>query len=104
MATSKEYLTFILDQLSGLEEVTYRGMMGEYILYYRGKIAAYICDDRLLVKPVRSALSFLPTVPHEPPYAGAREMLVVEELEDRAFLDRLFQEMYDELPAPKQKK
>ena len=77
---------------------------GEYILYYRGKIAAYICDDRLLVKPVRSALSFLPTAPHEPPYAGAREMLVVEELEDRAFLERLFREMYDELPAPKQKK
>lgn len=104
MASSKRFLHYILDQLSGLEAVTYRRMMGEYILYYRGKIAAYICDDRLLVKPVRSALPLLPTAPHEPPYAGAREMLVVEELEDRAFLERLFREMYDELPAPKQKK
>ena len=104
MACSKEYLAFVLEQLSSLEDITYCSMIGEYILYYRGKIAAYICDDRLLVKPVRSALSFLPTVPHQPPYAGAREMLVVEELEDRAFLDRLFREMYDELPAPKQKK
>ena len=98
MASSKRFLHDILDQLSPLESVTYRGMMGEYILYYRGKIAAYICDDRLLVKPVRSALSLLPTAPHEPPYA------VVEELEDRAFLERLFREMYDELPAPKRKK
>lgn len=104
MASSKRFLYYILDQLSGLEAVTYRGMMGEYILYYRGKVAAYICDDRLLVKPVRSAISLLPTAPHEPPYAGAREMLVVEDLEDRAFLERLFREMYDELPAPKQKK
>ena len=66
MATDREYLTFILDQLSGLEEVTYRGMMGEYILYYRGRIAAYLCDDRLLVKPVAAARALLPLAPMEP--------------------------------------
>ena len=51
MASSKEYLSFVLDQLSGLNEITYRAMMGEYILYYRGKIIGGIYDDRLLVNP-----------------------------------------------------
>ena len=104
MATSKEYLTFILDQLSGLEEVTYRGMMGEYILYYRGKIAAYLCDDRLLVKPVAAARSLLPNAPMEPPYPGGKEMLLVENVDDREFLRALFEAMYEELPLPKPKK
>ena len=104
MATSKEYLTFILDQLSGLEGVTYRGMMGEFILYYRGKIAAYLCDDRLLVKPVAAARALLPDAPMEPPYPGAKEMLLVENVDDRAFLAELLDAMEPELPLPKPKK
>lgn len=104
MASSKEYLNFILDQLAGLEGVTYRSMMGEYILYYHGKIAAYICDDRLLAKPVEAARALLPNAPMEPPYEGAREMLLVEGVDDGAFLRRLFEAMYDQLPAPKPKK
>lgn len=97
MASSKEYLHFILDQLSGLEEVTSRSMMGEYILYYRGKIAAYICDDRLLVKPTPSAKSLLPTAPRALPYEGAKkEMLLVEDVDRRELLTRLFQAMYGE--------
>lgn len=104
MATSKEYLSYILDQLSGLEEITYRMMMGEYIIYYRGKIAAYLCDDRMLVKPVKSALERMPDAALEPPYEGAKEMLLVEEVDDSAFLIALFREMYEELPAPKPKK
>ena len=97
MASSKEYLHFILDQLSGLEEVTSRSMMGEYILYYRGKIAAYICDDRLLVKPTPSAKSLLPTAPRALPYGGAKkEMLLVEDVDRRELLTRLFQAMYGE--------
>ena len=104
MATSKEYLTFILDQLSGVEEVTYRSMMGEYILYYREKIAAYLCDDRLLVKPVAAARAMLPDAPMEPPYPGAKEMLLVESVEDRAFLTKLFNAMEPELPLPKPRK
>ena len=104
MATGREYLTFILDQLSGLEEVTYRGMMGEYILYYRGKIAAYLCDDRLLVKPVAVARSLLPNAPMEPPYPGGKEMLLVEDVDDRAFLAALFEAMEPELPLTKPKK
>ena len=78
MASSKEYLAFILGQLSELEDVTYRAMMGEFILYYRGKIVGGIYDDRLLVKPVRAAIRYMPTAPYESPYEGAKEMLLVE--------------------------
>ena len=104
MASSKEYLNFILEQLSELEEITHRSMMGEYIIYYRGKIAAYICDDRFLVKPVKSAAELMPDAPRALPYEGAKEMLLVENLDDKEFLKRLFNAMYDELPMPKIKK
>lgn len=104
MASSKEFVRFILDQLSGLEEIACRSMMGEYILYYRGKIAAYLCDNRLLVKPVAPARELLPGAPSEPPYPGAKEMLRVEDVENRPFLEELFRAMYDALPAPKPKK
>lgn len=104
MATSKEYLGYILEQLSGLEEITSRQMMGEYIIYYRGKIAAYICDNRFMVKPVRAARELMPDAVYELPYEGAKEMLLVDNPDDRDFLTRLFEAMYDELPAPKPKK
>ena len=104
MASSKEYLEFILGQLSELEEITYRAMMGEFILYYRGKIVGGIYDDRLLVKPVKSAISYMPTAPYELPYEGAKEMLLVDEVDNKEFLTGLFHAMYDELPALKPKK
>ena len=104
MASSKEYLHYILEQLSGLEEITYRAMMGEFILYYRGRIVGGIYDDRLLVKPVKAALSAMPSAVYEPPYDGAKPMLLVEEVEDRAFLRELLVAMEPELPAPKPKK
>ena len=104
MASSKEYLQFILEQLSGLEEINYRAMMGEYILYYRGKIIGGIYDDRLLVKPVKSAISYMPAAVYELPYDGAKEMLLVEDVDSKEFLTGLFNAMYDELPAPKPKK
>lgn len=104
MASSKDYLDYILEQLSDLEDITYRSMMGEYMLYYKGKIIAYICDDRLLVKPVKAAKNLLPDAPMEPPYQGAKDMLLVEEVDDRRFLKELFLAMYEELPMPKPKK
>ncbi len=104
MASSKEYLQFILEQLSGLEEINYRAMMGEYILYYRGKIVGGIYDDRLLVKPVKSAVSYMPGAAYECPYEGAKEMLLVSDVENKEFLTGLFNAMYDELPAPKTRK
>ena len=104
MASSKEYLDFILEQLAGLEEVSYRAMMGEYILYHRGKIVGGIYDDRFLVKPVKSAKNMMPDADMEVPYEGAKEMLLVDYVDNRDFLRKLLEAMYDELPAPKKKK
>ncbi len=104
MASSKEYLDFVLGQLSELDEITYRAMMGEYIIYYRSKIVGGIYDDRLLVKPVKAAVDYMPTAPYELPYEGAKEMLLVEEVDNRDFLTGLFNAMYEELPTPKPKK
>lgn len=104
MASSKAYLEFILGQLSELEEVTYRAMMGEFILYYRGKVVGGIYDDRLLVKPVASAVRYMPEASYELPYEGAKEMLLVEEVDEKEFLTGLFRAMYEELPTPKPKK
>lgn len=104
MASSKEYLTFVLEQLSGLEEVTSRAMMGEFIIYYKGRIVGGIYDDRFLVKPVDAAVSLMPDAPRQLPYQGAKEMLLVENIDDRQFLEKLLNEMYEELPLPKKKK
>lgn len=104
MASSKEYLDFILDQLSGLDEISCRAMMGEYIVYYRGKIVGGIYDDRFLVKPTKSAVAMMPDADKELPYEGAKEMLLVDNVENREFLQELLNAMYDELPAPKKKK
>lgn len=104
MASSKEYLQFILGQLSELEEINYRAMMGEFILYYRGKIVGGIYDDRLLIKPVSSVISYMPTISYELPYEGAKEMLLVDEVDSKQFLTGLFKAMYEELPAPKPRK
>ncbi|MBR3680721.1 MAG: TfoX/Sxy family protein [Clostridia bacterium] len=103
MASSKEYLDFILDQLSELEEITYRAMMGEYVIYYRGKIVGGIYDNRLLVKPVKSAVSFMANVTYELPYEGAKEMLLVDDVDSKEFLTGLFDAMYAELPMPKKR-
>ena len=104
MASGKEYLDFILEQLSGLENVTYRAMMGEFIIYYRGKIVGGIYDDRFLVKPTKSALEMMPDADREIPYEGAKEMLLVDNVDNREFLAELLTAMYEELPAPKKKK
>ena len=104
MASSKEYLNFISEQLSDLEEITYRSMMGEYIVYYRGKIIGGIYDDRFLVKPGKSAIAYMPNAKYEGPDDGAKEMLLVDDVDNKDFLTGLFNSMYDELPAPKPKK
>ena len=99
MASSREYLDFVQEQLSGLEGVSWRAMMGEYILYYRGRVAGGIYDNRLLVKDIPAARALLPDAPKELPYDGAKPMLMVEALDDRALLARLLPAMYDGLPA-----
>lgn len=103
MASSKTYLDFILDQLSALNGITYKAMMGEYILYDQGKIIGGIYDNRFLVKPTKSARRLLPEAPFELPYEGAKAMLLVDEVDDRDFLAKLLNAIVDEVPAPKKK-
>lgn len=104
MASTKEYLDFVLEQLSGLDEVSFRAMMGEYILYYRDRVFGGIYDDRLLVKPVPAAVKLMPDASMELPYEGAKEMILVDDIDNRDFLCELVEAMYEELPAPKKKK
>ena len=104
MASSKNFLEYILEQLSELEDITYRAMMGEFIIYYRGKIVGGIYDDRFLVKPVKSAIRYMPTATYELPYEGAKEMLMVDNVDNKDFLTKLIAAMYDELPEPKKKR
>ena len=104
MSSTKDYLEYILEQLSFSDEITYRSMMGEYIIYYRGKIIGGIYDDRFLVKPVKSAKEMMPNARMELPYEGAKEMLLVDDVENKKFLKELLEAMYDELPAPKKRR
>ena len=104
MASGKDYLNFILEQLSELDYISYKAMMGEYIIYYNGKIVGGIYDDRLLVKPVQAAINYMPNAEYELPYDGAKEMLLVDNVDNKEYLTGLFKAMYEELPAPKPKK
>ena len=103
MASSKEHLNFIMDQLSDLEGISYRAMMGEFIIYYNGKIVGGIYDDRFLLKPVKAAMAMLPDAKMELPYEGGKEMLLVDDVDNKEFLHDLLQAMYEELPAVKKK-
>lgn len=104
MATTINYFNYILEQLSSIEEVTYRSMMGEYILYYKGKIVGGVYDNRLLVKDVPSAVKLIKNVKYEMPYIGAKPMILIEETDNSMFLKDLFENMYNELPLPKKRK
>ena len=101
MASSKEYLDFVLEQLSGLDGITYRQMMGEYIIYYRSKIVGGIYDNRFLIKDTPAAKKLMPNAPYEIPYDGAKPMILVEDIDDSAFLCSLFDAVLPELPMPK---
>ena len=104
ISSSKDYLDFVLEQLSYLDEITYRAMMGEYILYYRNKAFGGIYDNRFLVKPTKSAIYMISHAPMELPYQDAKEMLLVDNIENKDFLRELVEAMYEELPKPRKKK
>lgn len=103
MASSKEYLDFILEQLSGLSGVAHRAMMGEFIIYLRGKMIGGIYDDRLLIKNTEAARRMMPDAPLETPYEGAKPMLLADNVDNREFLRGVFEAVYAELPEPKKK-
>jgi TfoX/Sxy family transcriptional regulator of competence genes len=104
MASSKEYLDFILEQLSECSGISYRAMMGEYIIYCCGKVIGGIYDDRFLIKPTKSAFAMMPDAASELPYEGAKEMLLADNIEDKEFMQSLIEAIYEELPEPKKKK
>lgn len=104
MASSKEYLEFVLDCLSELPDITYRPMMGEYIIYYRGKVVGGVYDDRFLLKPTKAALSRIEQPRFEKPYEGAKDMLMAEDVENKEFMAELIRAMYEELPEAKKKR
>ena len=104
MASCRDFLNFILEQLSDLNDITYKPMMGEFMLYYRGKLVGGIYDDRLLVKPVKSAIEYMSQATYSLPYEGAKEMLLVDNVDDKEYLCGLFEAMYNDLPMPKPKK
>ena len=103
LSSTKEYLDTILALLSDMDAISFRPMMGEYLLYCRGKVFGGIYDDRFLVKATRSAVSMLPDAPMELPYDGAKRMLRVK-AESEAFLKKLIEAICDDLPDPKRKK
>ena len=103
MASTKEYLDFVIEQLSGMDEISYRAMMGEYILYYRGRVFGGIYDNRLLVKPVPTAVKLMPDASMELPYDVAKEMILVDDVDNREFLCKLVESMWEELPERKRK-
>lgn len=104
MASDREYLDYVLEQLAELDEISWKKMMGEYILYCQGKIVGGIYDNRLLVRPTETAMAMMPQAKREVPYEGAKEMLLVSEIDDREFLCRLFAAMAEELPALRKRK
>ena len=103
MASTNQYLEFVLDLLGELDDVAHRKMMGEYVLYYRGKVIGGIYDDRFLLKVTPASSRLLPEAPRAIPYEGAKEMLLVE-VEDRDTLHDVVDAMWQELPAPKKRK
>ncbi|WP_295154697.1 TfoX/Sxy family protein [uncultured Ruminococcus sp.] len=103
MASDKEYLGYVLEQLSATEEISYRPMMGEFIIYCKGKVVGGIYDNRFLVKPTASAKRLLPNATYELPYEGAKEMLLVDIIDDKERLKELLEAVADDLPAPKKK-
>ena len=103
MATSKDFLSYILDCLSEAPEISHRAMMGEYVIYCKGKVVGGIYDNRFLIKPTDSAKRMMPEAPYELPYEGAKEMLLVEDTDNRAFLAELMSAVADDLPVPKKR-
>ncbi|MDE6585638.1 MAG: competence protein TfoX [Clostridia bacterium] len=104
MATSKDYLDYLLERLGNNPDVRIRPMMGEYLLYFRDKLVADICDNRLLIKPVSAVKELVPETEMQPPYDGAKPHIYIEDIDDGEFVLKLFETAYANLPAPKPKK
>ena len=103
MSSSKDFLDFVLLQLADLEQISYRAMMGEYVIYYRGKVVGGIFDNRFLIKPTKTAITMMPDASLEIPYPGAKEMLLMD-VDDQVLMMDVIKAIYDELPVTKKKR
>ncbi len=107
MASSKEYLAYVLEQLAGQGELSARPMMGEYVLYYEGKAVGGVYDDRLLLKRTGTARALMEAsafgLRWEIPYPGAKELLLAD-VDDRELCGRVLRAVAAELPMPKRRK
>lgn len=105
MATSKEFHDYTVKTLQKIGDVTTRKMMGEYLVYYQGKLVGDICDNCLFLKPTESVLRLLPDAERGYPYEGSKTLMVmVENVEDEKLMTAVLNGMYQELPEPKKKK
>jgi TfoX/Sxy family transcriptional regulator of competence genes len=105
MATSKEFVAFVLDQIENAGEINARMMFGEYAVYSDGILFGLICDNKLFIKPTAGGREFIGNVVEAPAYTGARNSFLIEEkLDDREWLSELVRISVRELPPPKPKK
>lgn len=105
MATDKDFVNYVADQMDQAGEIRSRAMFGEYGLYCNDKFFALICNNKLFIKPTKAGRAFLSEVCEAPPYEGAKpSFLITEELEDRDKLAELVKVTIAELPEPKPKK
>ncbi len=105
MASDKQFVDFVIDQIENAGEITARNMFGEYVVYANGKLFGLICDNKLFIKPTKSGRLFIGKVVEASPYSGAKPCFLIEDkIEDREWLSELVRISLKELPAPKPKK
>jgi TfoX/Sxy family transcriptional regulator of competence genes len=104
MATSKEFHDYVVDSLQRIGDVTTKKMMGEYCIYYKGKLIGDICDNCLLLKLTESVLRLMPEAERAYPYEGSRTLMaVVDDVENIERMREVLDAMVEELPEPKKK-
>ncbi len=105
MASDKEFVEYIVDQIENVGEITYKHMFGEFGVFCDGKIFSLICDNKLFIKPTESGRKFIGDVVEAPPYTGAKNsFLIGDKIDDREWLSELVRITVLELPEPKPKK
>lgn len=105
MATNKEFVDFVVDQIENSGDITAKSMFGEYGIFSNGKIFGLICDNKLFIKPTQAGRAFIKEVVEAPPYPGAKMSFLIEDkIEDREWLSELVRITLKELPEPRPRK
>ena len=104
MATDRDFVDYVTEQVGLGDRLTYRKMFGEYAIYLDGKVVAFACDNSLFVKPSRAAATLAPDLPRRPPYPEAKDYPVADELlDDAEALRHLIVATAELMPPPKPK-